>query len=173
MNGKLFIVSFPTPTTTTLPPLLTVNAAVHTLDSTPVHSITQGGAGYSPPTAPSPSPPRAPNSLRMSRALPRAPRDVLTRYVAHDGTRLFAKSRRFCSMSVITIGCAPEARDARRALRPIGPAPQITTPRPRVRFAMRRAARTTLRGSSRAPWVKSRLSGNLLQHFSPAPLGKE
>ena len=48
MKGRLFMISFPTPITITVPPLLAVYAAVTTLLSTPVHSNTVSGAPYSP-----------------------------------------------------------------------------------------------------------------------------
>lgn len=39
MNGRLFIIDFPTPITINTPPLRTMYAAEHTLLSIPVHSL--------------------------------------------------------------------------------------------------------------------------------------
>ena len=59
MNGRLFMILLPTPTTITSPPLRTVYVAVITLDSTPVHSKIVSGASYS----------VGPNSARIAFAL--------------------------------------------------------------------------------------------------------
>lgn len=59
-------------------------------------------------------------------------------------------------------GCAPEAREERRAIRPMGPAPQITAPRPRVSPARRMPWSTTERGSRSAPSAKLTSSGILV-----------
>lgn len=67
-------------------------------------------------------------------------------------------------MSVITIGCAPEALAAAKAISPMGPAPHITVPQPRFRPAVRMPWRTTLRGSRRAPSAKDKLEGSLEFH---------
>ena len=151
MNGKLFITALPTPTTIKHPPLRTANAAVHTLLSTPVHSSTTLGCTYSP----------SPNSRLISLALSSAPSFVFTWYVRHEGTRSCAKASRLGSTSVMTMGCAPEARAEARARRPMGPAPQMRVGVPSVRCADSMPWSTTLRGSSRAPSAKETLSGSL------------
>ena len=58
-------------------------------------------------------------------------------------------------------GCAPEARAAAKAIRPMGPAPQITAPWPSDKRARSMPCITTDRGSRRAPSEKLTLSGSL------------
>ena len=134
-------------------PLLTANAAVQTLLSTPVHSNTVGGALYS--SFP------APKSPRIAAAFSSAPSPGSIRYVTHPGTTSRAKASRFGSTSVMTSGWAPEARAAARATRPMGPAPQIRAGRPRERPPVVMPWRTTLRGSRRAASSKVTFSGIL------------
>lgn len=155
MKGRLCITDFPTPTTIRTPPLRTTKAAVHTLLSTPVHSSTNRGCTYS----------SLPNSFRISFAFSSGVNVLLTWYVLHDGTISFAKASRVGSRSAITIGCAPEARAAARARRPIGPAPHTSTGVPSVICACLIAWRTTLRGSRRAPSAKETVSGNLADKY--------
>lgn len=145
------MMSFPTPITTKSPPLRTVYEAVITLDSTPVHSKMVSGASYS----------VLPNNARIAVAFPSVFSVGLTRYIWHEGTKSFAKARRFGSKSVITSGCAPDARAAARAMSPIGPAPQITAPRPSDRRVRERLCMTTERGSRRAPCAYDTFSGSL------------
>lgn len=76
MNGRLFIMDFPTPITITVPPLRTAYAAVQTLLSTPVHSRTVDGAKYS----------SFPNRARTAFAFRAASREGLTMYVLQLGT---------------------------------------------------------------------------------------
>lgn len=129
IKGRLFITERPTPMTQTTPPLLAANAAVQMLLSTPVHSNTVGGARYSSASAP--------YSLLISFAFSSAPRFTSIWYVVQLGSSSLAKASLFGSTSVITIGCAPEARAAARAMRPMGPAPQMRAGRPRLRPPVR------------------------------------
>lgn len=94
MNGMLFITGFPTPIIISVPPLRTEKAAVQTLLSTPVHSITDAGAVYSP----------SPYNFRISLAFSSAFNFSLIRYIWVCGTNSLAKLRRPWSMSVITSG---------------------------------------------------------------------
>ena len=82
------------------------------------------------------------------------------------GTRERAKARREGSMSVMDMGWAPEARAARRATRPMGPAPWMETGLPMESFVRDRAWRITLRGSRRAAWEKVTESGSLWIQFA-------
>jgi hypothetical protein len=145
------MISFPTPITIRSPPVRTTCAAVTTLDSTPVHSRIVAGASYS----------VGPNIALISAALDSALKVVFTWYTWHDGTNFFANARRFGSRSVITRGCAPDARAAARAIRPMGPAPQIIAPRPMESFTRDKPCSTTERGSRSAPWAYDTFSGNL------------
>lgn len=151
INGRLFMMSLPTPITTKSPPLRTVNEAVITLDSTPVHSKMVSGASYS----------VLPNNARIAFAFSSGFSVGSTWYVWQEGTKSFAKARRFGSKSVITSGWAPDARAAARAMSPIGPAPQITAPRPSDRRVRERLCITTDRGSRRAPCAYDTFSGSL------------
>lgn len=68
MNGRLFMISSPTPITMISPPRPTVYAAVTTLLSTPVHSSTVRGASYS----------DEPNRVRIAVAFPFASKFLFT-----------------------------------------------------------------------------------------------
>ncbi|KAK5009955.1 hypothetical protein LTR60_005071 [Cryomyces antarcticus] len=66
----------------------------------------------------------------------------------------------------MTIGYAQVARATARAMRPIGPAPQIKTGSP-IQGGLRwKACKTTPRGSNKAPSVKVRFAGNLCRNFA-------
>ena len=144
MNGRLFMISLPTPITMTVPPLRAVYAAVTTLLSTPVHSSTTSGAPYSPTCSKL-------NSSRICFELLSASRLRSTWYVRTEGTNFFANANLLGSRSVMTIGCAPLARAAASAMRPIGPAPHTTAPRPSDSPAELMPCMTTDKGSSNAP----------------------
>ena len=57
-------------------------------------------------------------------------------------------------MSVMTRGSAPAAAQQRRVMRPMGPAPQMSTLSPRRTAERSMPASATLRGSSMAPSSK-------------------
>lgn len=151
MNGRLFMISLPTPMTQTTPPRRTTKVPSTILLSTPVHSSTVGGAEYS----------SAPYSLRTAFAFSSDDNLRSTWYVVQPETKSRANARRFGSRSVITIGCAPDARAAARAMRPIGPAPQIRAGFPRLNPPVLTPCRTTLRGSRSAASAQVMLSGIL------------
>ena len=75
----------------------------------------------------------------------------LTATVRTLGTSSFALVNLFSSMSVMTIGAAPAACAARRETNPIGPAPQMTSGLPSLRFDLSIPARATERGSKSDP----------------------
>jgi hypothetical protein len=94
----------------------------------------------------------------MSRAISCAPFPGSTKYGIQVGWKVLAKSSRRGSMSVTTIGCAPEARVAARAN---VPAPQMSALCPRARDACSIPCITTDRGSMSAAWAYVRLPGIL------------
>lgn len=164
------MIDFPTPITQMVPPRRTANAAVHTLLSTPVHSRTVRGAKYSSRTSPSAlfngCSSLVRNSCRILCPFSSALREGSTWYVRHEGTNSLANCSLLGSMSVMTIGWAPDALAAASAMRPMGPAPHMTVPQPRARPAVRMPWRTTLSGSRRAPSAKEMLFGSLRHSVS-------
>uniref|UniRef100_A0A6B0ULM9 Uncharacterized protein n=1 Tax=Ixodes ricinus TaxID=34613 RepID=A0A6B0ULM9_IXORI len=74
-----------------------------------------------------------------------------------------ALSSLLSTISVMTTLLAPMAWAVRRQTRPMGPAPQISTVCPRLRWDLRQAWTPTESGSRRAPSSKDTWSGNLKQ----------
>lgn len=147
-----------------LPPQRHVYAAVATELSIPVHSRHVGGAWDSCSMISSCEGVPAPNSLRMLIAFSSGAVSRWYWYVRTVGTRFRANSRRFGSISVMEIGWAPLARAARRATKPIGPAPWIETPLPISSSIFLRACRMMLSGSRSAACEKDIESGSLWIH---------
>mmetsp|Transcript_1856 Transcript_1856/g.6621 ORF Transcript_1856/g.6621 Transcript_1856/m.6621 type:complete len:203 (+) Transcript_1856:80-688(+) len=132
----MLTVEGPRPTSTTTPPLAVQRMAVVMAEGAPQHSMVTSGSGTSP--------------LRM-----RSRNSTPALASCVRSAPIFSATERRCAlMSDINTVVAPNARAARRAMRPMGPAPVMSTVWPTVTPARQHAWMPTENGSSIAASAK-------------------